>query len=403
MSFSWALVIVLAVAVPRAYAFDPSPAAKKVDLSGQFPDAACRDQGALGACHSFAATGLLEAAVFRRHGAAGADGGRLRLSEADLFVLKISAGWYYSNLRTYLDQGLSVPEAFTAAEGGTLKTDLTLALRDGVCSEDVAPWKLVTQRYEELRARREKAMQGKLSAAGFPTDRGPGDIGRRLRDAPDVIEIARRMEADAAAGLAALSADQSRGYSDSLSGIRAASLQLAQSRSRQAESGAHAALSFADFIKEASAVNSRQTSEILLGDDPRIGRERERVRGLFQGFTGDVAPFARSSGLLSGPNCFKSGAPQREKILSWLERGIPAGVSMDLTGLSAWGQGGALKPVGHAFVISGYERGPAGYVFKTRNSWGGKNPAVSEDQLCRVVAVAAVLTPNEKDPVAMRR
>ena len=62
--------------------------AASADLSETFPDAACRDQGDTGSCHAFSSVALLESAIYRRYGRIG--GIKLRLSEADLFVRKLS-------------------------------------------------------------------------------------------------------------------------------------------------------------------------------------------------------------------------------------------------------------------------------------------------------------------------
>ncbi len=89
-----------------------SPSCRSADLSWQFQ--APRDQGSIGSCHAFAATGLIEAALRRAYGIS------IHLSEADMLALGV--------LR---DKSMAV----TGEEGGPILLDLQQALRYGLATE----------------------------------------------------------------------------------------------------------------------------------------------------------------------------------------------------------------------------------------------------------------------------
>ena len=74
---------ILGLILTAALAASAAAADMARDVSHTLPDAPTRNQSDAGSCHSFAATGLVESALYRQYGV------RLRLSEADLFVGRI--------------------------------------------------------------------------------------------------------------------------------------------------------------------------------------------------------------------------------------------------------------------------------------------------------------------------
>ena len=70
---------------------------------------------------------------------------------------------------------------------------------------------------------------------------------------------------------------------------------------------------------------------------------------------------------------------------------------MSLSGLTAWGQTDSTSDAYHAFMIVGYDSSDTGVIFHTRNSWGGTNPDIPDNQTCRIYAVNSVLVPGEKE------
>lgn len=101
-----------------------------------------------------------------------------------------------------------------------------------------------------------------------------------------------------------------------------------------------------------------------------------------------------------GTSCRMDGAEQERFIDGELLRGRPVAVSMALDGLGDWGQ---TTPTGgdgrayHAFIIKGMRVWPDGTkYYSTRNSWGGIDPMVEADHLCRVIAVESLVLPGER-------
>lgn len=145
---------------------------------------------------------------------------------------------------------------------------------------------------------------------------------------------------------------------------------------------------------------SRKILERYLSGSSELGQSREAVRkelvGLTlatQNFTYLGGPKARE---LGDGGCRRDGAKQVSSISSELKAGRPVVVSMTLGGLQAWGQTDASQHANHAFVLTGQRKQGDALIFETRNSWGGTNPSVPQDQSCRIYSVSSVLIPGEK-------
>lgn len=143
----------------------------------------------------------------------------------------------------------------------------------------------------------------------------------------------------------------------------------------------------------------RVTEMFLAGRDPKIDADRAAVKEKLNGFRPVPKTFeylGTKAGKLSKENCRKKGLLQKAAIKGELDDDRPVTISMSLSGLPAWGQTDTTMHANHAFAVTGYTE-PAGkpLTFQTRNSWGGSNPDVLEDQLCRVYSVVTVLIPGE--------
>jgi hypothetical protein len=351
----------------------------KVDLSFQFPDAAGRSQKEIYNCHDFASVALLEAALFRRHGKI--DGEKLRLSEGDLFVGQtVANAEYFNHVKDNLDwspQGTQ-DDAFHVAEGDSLTADLNFALAHGVAPASAASWETIKQRYAEYRKQQLSLVEWQVKATR-PT-----------------LETAARIDEQVGKDLESLGADIKNGYSDALSSLRQAQLQRVQSQAGAAEWKAGA--SFDQWLSRASGKNTKEAKHLLLGDDPKIDQQRARVRELLSGFSIKEKLYAE----LDRPQrdnaaqCGQAGQGRKERLLTLLRAGLPVGVGMDIGGLIEWFVLDP-KPAPHAFVVTGFKTAPSGKViFTSRNSKGGFNPDVREDQLCRVHTLIAVLTDKER-------
>ncbi len=142
----------------------------------------------------------------------------------------------------------------------------------------------------------------------------------------------------------------------------------------------------------------RRILDWLEGRDPEIARTREQVRRRLQGFRVLTKAFDVSANatLLSGAECRARSAAQAQAVLAELDADRPVAVSMDLGGLKDWGEPPRTRNRYHAFTIVGERRGRSGIAFLTRNSWGGDNPDVILEQLCRVEQVATVRAPRDR-------
>lgn len=153
---------------------------------------------------------------------------------------------------------------------------------------------------------------------------------------------------------------------------------------------------WAELQKESSKI----TEAFLRGRDGKIDQERADAKGKLGKmalkekrfkYLGDDGPKKKKE------ECRSEGADQGRTITGELDSGRPTAISMTLKGIAAWGTAGSTDHANHAFTIVGYkaEEGKP-VVYRTRNSWGGDNPDVQEDELCRVYSVITVLVPGEK-------
>lgn len=161
---------------------------------------------------------------------------------------------------------------------------------------------------------------------------------------------------------------------------------------------------FYDPRKHWKELSTSESSKKILADALQ-GRgtyestEREQIKKKFAGFTlrsksdFDFKPEYKD---LRPKDCLAHGLAQAAALKSELDANRPVCVSMSLSGLPAWGQNDATRDAYHAFMIIGYEETPKGLVFRTRNSWGGKNPDVKVEESCRIYAIDSVLAPGEK-------
>lgn len=146
--------------------------------------------------------------------------------------------------------------------------------------------------------------------------------------------------------------------------------------------------------------SKRLLRQVLLGRDRDSGSARAKVKAEFAGFrlrTRSFVPIEGPTAAKIGPGgCRMLGGIRRDLLSAELAAGRPVGVSISLSGLAAWGQADPRKKARHAFVLLGYSGKAGERVFHSLNSWGGQNPDVPEDQLCRIYAVNTVLAPGER-------
>lgn len=325
--------------------------AADLDVSHTLPDAPTRDQSDAGSCHSFAATGLVESALYRQYGL------RLRLSEADLFVGRVVTDKdYYEEASAAMRRAQGsgrAAEKIELSEGGFPEKDLEFVLGRGMATNFAADYAQMMLSY------------------------------RRLRDAERrTLEGLSRQSADYAPGGNAFQ----RWYYNTLvpllysPGDHWASLQ--------------------------SRPQSRRITEMALLGGPenaaKLAAERELVKKALAGFKKEQAsfPFLDVEGATASDaaKCAVAGRRQKAWIVSQLKKGRPVAVSMRLGGATEWGaaaEGPDARDAQHAFLLTGMSTGDGGAVFHTRNSWGGKNPGVAEGRLCRVYGAVTLSAPND--------
>lgn len=137
----------------------------------------------------------------------------------------------------------------------------------------------------------------------------------------------------------------------------------------------------------------------LKGSDAQLAQERADNKAKLAGFKVQVKEFkylGNAANKLKAQECKAKGVEQKKAFVEQLKASQPLSVSMSLSGLKAWGQTDTSEHANHAFTVIGYEAAPGGVVLKTRNSWGGDNPDVREDELCRVYKLVAVRAPKDK-------
>lgn len=151
------------------------------------------------------------------------------------------------------------------------------------------------------------------------------------------------------------------------------------------------------FSRPVDEVRARLESYAV--DNGRGHPDRQR-RGVAAGFSGYVRQRRWSTvkpADWNGENgfCREDAKAMEEFIDGELLAGRPVAVEMFLKGLSDWSADLATSPSGHAFVIKGLHAGGGQKFYLTRNSWGGIDPVVWADQLCRVAYAESLLIPGE--------
>jgi len=139
-------------------------------------------------------------------------------------------------------------------------------------------------------------------------------------------------------------------------------------------------------------------TDMLQGKGSSESTERGRLKTKLAGFkllSKSDFGFKPEYKSLTPADCLAKGAAQLAALKGELDALRPVCVSMSLSGLPSWGQTDATRDAYHAFMIIGYDATDAGLVFHTRNSWGGNNPDIKENESCRIFAVDSVLTPGE--------
>lgn len=157
----------------------------------------------------------------------------------------------------------------------------------------------------------------------------------------------------------------------------------------------------------------KNTAERWAKPSPNAAAERKAVREALAGFIVsnvyeyDAKKTLRAAELMniSPEKCLDSSQTQREAILAELDAGRPVVVIAQLLGMKQWHpkQRPTDSPnstANHLFLITGYRQNEAGRLtFQIRNSWvnDGKpyNPDVTPEELCHVIEVTTLLTPEE--------
>lgn len=311
------------------------------DLSPQFPDAATRNQCSVGSCHIFGSIGLLEAAIFRQHAK------HVHLSEMDLFVQRmVSNPEYYEKFETRLkaarDAGSGkIEDIAQVSEGGFPESDLKYAVANGVATDELVSYASSQQAYERYRS------MEKVSLAS---------------SAEDDIKYHKKAGAVEA------------WFYDHV-------FSSSQAELRTNKTGRH----IVALMLEGGVDNLK-----------KVRADRAKIQGLISDFKVVQKNFPEKS---SSKECLKDGAAAGKAILARLEdpkHPVPVVLSMNLVGLPDWHVGPDDRDAYHAFIVRGTERKDGKLALKTRNSWGGDNPDVHEDELCRVFAVTYVEAPKDR-------
>lgn len=340
-------------------------AGKSVDLSAQFPGAAVRNQGATNTCHVFSTVALLEAALHRRWGL------KTALSEADLFVRKvIKDPAYYQKVTEAIGRTLGTEPAYRFVEWGSAADDIAFAVANGIAKAETAPWPAFVKRYEDFKA-------GQLEAL-----RAKDDHLLMLRGA--AAQVDRDAERTAARDMAI--------RSDYFAGVNRANFSRIKAQIRSAQYAEEK--SFQSFLNRIKGKTHAEAEALLLGASPALAEEHALLKTLLAGMRVDVKTFD-SKELRTEDACRAAGAGRGAILAASFDRGIPAGLSMDVGALKEWGVSDG--PASHAFTVTGYTTDAAGRVsLQSRNSWGGKNPPVPDSRFCRISRIVRVLTPAER-------
>lgn len=160
---------------------------------------------------------------------------------------------------------------------------------------------------------------------------------------------------------------------------------------------------FFKFLDKRSSVVAELLPESAT---PEASAARARIREELRGFSAEGVSFLKFAGAAARSAAAKGPVRCREaRVAGFLERqlnaGRPVGVGLNTgwTSSPAWRRGSDGPGGSHYFVITGYERGAAGTVFRTRNTWSeeaGGSPDLSGEDLCQIFAVSWVRAPAEE-------
>lgn len=250
----------------------------------------------------------------------------VRLSDADLFL--------QTRVINGAWEGPSRPNAIlpverVLVEGGFPEVDLRWALANGVARRETLPWEDFLRKFQ-----------------GFRRD--------RLRDCVKAYLASGRNVEACRDG----SAPEFLAYEESLTPSR---------ERRRAEE-----------------------SYFYGGAAPRVGSDRDEVKGLLKGFTVHADAFNLMQSTEPGP-CRAAGAPVKKRLMEDLARRRPVIVCLTLDGMTDWGAQ-AAENSRHCVAIRGYRSGRGVFSLAVRNSWGedGPRPDITEEQLCRIHSVVSV-------------
>lgn len=146
--------------------------------------------------------------------------------------------------------------------------------------------------------------------------------------------------------------------------------------------------SYASYVKYLREGNKNPGQYIIPGEPATLQAERDATRKLLSGFK-YISIIGPRENTEPGDACREKARVQRDTIAFALRGHAPVIVGMNLENLPAWQSFG-----GHAFVLTGFLRDADRYTFTTRNSWGGKNPDVPDDQLCHLGFAGWLMAPG---------
>ncbi len=340
-----------------------SAAGKSVDLSAQFPGAAVRNQGATNTCHVFSTIAQLEAAVHRRYGLT------IPLSEADLFVRKvIEDPGYYQKVREAMASVTGVEPVYRFVEWGDAKEDIEFAVKNGIARADTAPWPAFSKRYDAF----VKGQRAELNAHD------------------KILVMIGGAKTDLHREDSVMSAQEMAIHSDYFASVRQNNFRKIDAEMTADQFSARK--TFNEFLKQLEGRTHAEAEDLLLGKEPQRAKDHQLYKTLLQGFR--VEQKFYDSKELADDACRAASADRRAALIATFDKGIPAGLSMDVGGLKEWGVD--KGPASHAFTVTGYTTDAGGKVFlQSRNSWGGDNPSISEDRFCRISRILKVLGPTE--------
>lgn len=341
----------LALVLAAAFSVTSTAADLAVDVSHTLPDAPTRNQSDAGSCHSFAATGLVESALYRQYGV------RLRLSEADLFVGRIVTDKdYYEEAAAAIRkvQGTGqAPKDVDVSEGGHPSADVDFVLGRGMATNFAADYATMMLSYRRMRDAELRTMRG---IARDNADYAPGGNAFQKWYFNTFVPLFY-------------------------------------------DPGQH-------WAELQTKPQSRAITQMALLGGPdnakKLAAERELVKKALAGFKKVEASFSHhkpTSDTVKKPEaCRAAGKKAGAWVRAQLEKGRPVAISMGVGGAQEWGSqpdDPDLDASNHAFLITGLSEEGGKATLVTRNSWGGDNPGVGEDRFCRIYAAATLTAPND--------